>query len=319
MHKIPKVMRAAAIDRFGGPEVLSIHSLPVPELDVREVLIAMYTAGVGVWDAKIREGRFASGREHFPLVLGTDGAGTVVASRINVFNVGDQVYSYSFGNPKGGFYAEYVAVASEKLAPIPKRLDLEHAGAIPTTGLTALQGIDDVLHVKKGETVIIHGASGGVGSLAIQFAKRRGARVFATARGEDGLAFVRHLGADLAVEGQAGEIVAAARFHAPHGTDAVLGLVGGEALERCIDTLRRGGRAAYPNGVEPDPNERSGIEIMSYDAIAGIDEFERLNRAVEEAELKVPIAAAYTLHHAATAHEAIAKGHIRGKIVLEVR
>jgi NADPH2:quinone reductase len=267
----------------------------------------------------MREGRYTSGSERFPLVLGTDGAGTVVASRINVFNVGDQVYSYSFDNPKGGFYAEYVAVASEKVALIPKRLDLEHAGAIPTTGLTALQGIDDVLHVKKGETLIIHGAAGGVGSLAIQFAKRRGARVFATARGEDGLAFVRHLGADLAVEGRGDDIAAAARFHAPDGIDAVLGLAGGDALERCIDTLRPGGRAAYPNGVQPVPNERPGIEITSYDAVAGIDEFERLNRAVEEAELKVPIAAAYALDHAERAHERLAEGHVRGKIVLQVR
>ncbi|MDB5350827.1 MAG: NADPH:quinone reductase [Planctomycetota bacterium] len=319
MHKIPKVMRAAAIDRFGGPEVLSIHSIPVPDLDAREVLIAMHTAGVGVWDAEMREGRYTSGSERFPLVLGTDGAGTIVASRINVFNVGDQVYSYSFDNPKGGFYAEYVAVASEKVAPIPERLDLEHAGAIPTTGLTALQGIDDVLHVTAGETLIIHGASGGVGSLAIQFAKWRGARVLATARGEDGLAFVRHLGADLAVEARGDDIAAAARFHAPGGIDAVLGLAGGDAFERCIDTLRPGGRVAYPNGVQPVPNERPGIEITPYDAIAGIDEFERLNRAVEAAELKVPIAAAYALDHAARAHERLAEGHVRGKLVLQVR
>src|SRR2546421_617319 len=83
---------------------------------------------------------------------------------------------YSFANPKGGFYAEYVAVAAEKVAPVPGGLDLERAGAIPTTGLTALQGIDDVLHVKKGEAVVIHAASGGVGTLAVQFAKLRGAR-----------------------------------------------------------------------------------------------------------------------------------------------
>ena len=93
MHKIPKVMWAGAIDRFGGPEVPSIHSLPVPEPEAREVLIAMHTAGVGVWDAEIREGRYKTGTERFALVLGTEGAGTVVASRINVFNVRDQVYS----------------------------------------------------------------------------------------------------------------------------------------------------------------------------------------------------------------------------------
>src|SRR5437763_1749102 len=132
MAKIPKTMRAAAIDRFGGPEVLTIHTLPVPEPDTREVLIALHTAGVGIWDAEMRAGEFTSGGERFPLVLGTDGSGTVVASRVNRFRLGDQVYCYSFANPKGGFYAEYVAVASEKVAPIPRTLDLERAGAIPT-------------------------------------------------------------------------------------------------------------------------------------------------------------------------------------------
>ena len=85
--------------------------------------------------------------------------------------IGDKVYAYSWANPKGGFYAEYVAVPSDKVAHVPAHLDLEHAGAIPTTGLTALQGIDDALALKRGDTIIIHGASGGVGTLAIQFAK----------------------------------------------------------------------------------------------------------------------------------------------------
>jgi NADPH2:quinone reductase len=123
---IPKSMRAAAIDHFGGPKVLTIHTLPVPTLDAGEVLIAVDTAGVGSWDAEMREGWSPSGHPRFPLVLGTDGAGTVaaVASRIRRFKVGDLVYSYSFDNPKGGFYAEYVAVAVEKVAPKPAVLDL---------------------------------------------------------------------------------------------------------------------------------------------------------------------------------------------------
>jgi NADPH2:quinone reductase len=136
MHTIPKIMKAAAIDRFGGPDVLSIHSLPVPVPDAREVLIAVDTAGVGGWDADMREGWSPSGRTRFPLVLGTDGSGTVAAvgSRIRRLKVGDLVYAYSFDNPRGGFYAEYVAVPAEKAALIPGSLDLEHAGAIPTTG-----------------------------------------------------------------------------------------------------------------------------------------------------------------------------------------
>ncbi len=318
---VPETMRAAAIDRFGGPEALSIHTLPVPELDPNEVLIAVHTAGVGSWDADMRAGWWPEGRPRFPLVLGSDGAGIIAAvgSRIRRFRAGERVYSYSFANPKGGFYAEYVAVAADHAAPVPGNLDLEHAGAIGTTGLTALQGIDDTLHVKKGEAVIIHGASGGVGTLAVQFAKLRGARVFATASGEDGVALVRRLGADTAVDGRREDIVAAGHSFAPEGVDAVLALVGGDALERCLEAVRRGGRLAYPNGVEPAPGKRRGIEINAYDAVAGVREFERLNRAVEAAKLRVPIAAIYRLDEAAEAHERLAAGHVLGKIVLRVR
>lgn len=318
---IPKVMRAAAIDRFGGPEVLMLHTLPVPEPDKGEVLIAVDTAGVGVWDADMRAGWSPGGRTDFPLVLGTDGSGTIAAigSRMRRFQVGDQVYSYSFDNPKGGFYAEYVAIAAEKVAHIPKVLDLMHAGAIPTTGLTALQGIDDVLALKRGETILIHGAAGGVGSLAIQFAKLRGARVLATAKGEDGLEFVRRLGADEALDGRREDIAEEMRRLAPDEVSAVLALAGGEALERCLDAVKSGGRLAYPNGVEPAPEKRPGLRIVAYNAEPGVDEFARLNLAVEEAKLQVPIAEAYALGDAARAHERLAAGHVLGKIVLRTR
>ena len=318
---VPEVMRAAAIDRFGGPEVLSIHSLPTPVPDKGEVLIALDTAGVGSWDADMRAGWYPSGRPRFPLVLGTDGAGTIAAvgSHMRRLRLGDQVYSYSFNNPKGGFYAEYVAVSKDNVSPIPKGLDLRHAGAIATTGLTALQGVDNALHLKRGETLVIHGASGGVGSLAIQFAKLRGAKVLATARGDDALTFVRRLGADVAVDGERQNIVEAAHYFAPDGVNAVLALAGGEALERCLDAVRSGGRLAYPNGIEPEPKKRRGLRITPYDAVAGVEQFKALNFAVEAAKLEVPIAAAYSLAEAAKAHERLAAGHVLGKVVLRIR
>jgi NADPH2:quinone reductase len=321
MKTIPKTMRAAAIDRFGPPEVLTTRELPIPTVETNEVLIALHTTGVGSWDADIRDGWYPEGQPRFPLVLGTDGSGTVAAvgSRIRRFKPGDRVYSYSWNNPKGGFYAEYVAVVAEKVGSVPRRLDLNQAGAIPTTGLTALQGIDDTLHVKKGETVMIHGASGGVGTLAVQFAKLRGARVFATASGEDGVALVRRLGADRAVDGAREDIVTAAHEFAPDGIHALLALAGGDALERCLDALRPGGRCACPNGVEPEPEKRRAIDMMSYDAVSGVREFERLGRAVEDAKLRAPIAAAYPLEEAAKAHERLAEGHVLGKIVLRIR
>jgi NADPH:quinone reductase-like Zn-dependent oxidoreductase len=313
-------MFAAAIDRFGDPDVITGHALPVPTLDGGEVLIAVDTAGVGRWDADVRAGLYVGRKPHFPLVLGFDGAGIVAAvgSRVRRLRVGDEVYSYNWQNPKGGFYAEYVAVPADKVAPIPRRLDLRHAGAIAITGLTALQGIDGALGLKKGETIIIHGASGGVGTLAVQFAKLRGARVFATASGKDGVELVREMGAHAVVDGKRIDIDDQARRFAPHGVDAVLALAGGDALERCLNVLRRGGRIAHPNGVEPAPKKRRGMTLVRYDGIAGIREFERLNTAVQAAKLKVPIAECYPLARAYKAHERLAEGHVPGKLVLAV-
>ncbi len=319
---IPNTMQAMAIDRSGGPEVFSMHTLPVPVPTASEVLIAVHTAEVGGWDAEIRGGWSPDGKKpRFPLVLGAGGSGTVAAvgSRVRRFQMGEPVYSYSFGSPKGGFYAEYVVVPAEDAAAAPRALDLKHAGAVPIAGITALQGIDDALRVKKGERVIIYGASGGLGVFAVQFAKLRGARVLATASGSDGVALVRKLGADAAVDGRDGDIARAAQEFAPEGVDAILALAGGDTLERCIDALRKGGRLAYPNGVEPEPKRRRGIKTKPYDGTPGREEFERLGRAIESARLQVPIAAEFPLADAKLAHERLAQGHILGKIVLRVR
>lgn len=319
---VPQNMRAAAIDHYGGPEALSVRLLPTPSPGDHEVLIALDTAGVGVWDAEMRAGWSPGGGPvQFPLVLGTDGSGTVVAvgSKVRRLKPGDLVYAYSFNNAKGGFYAEYVAVLEEAVAHIPKSLDPLRAGAIPTTGLTALQGIDDALRLQRDESILIHGASGGVGTLAIQFAKLRGARVLATASGEDGLELVRDLGADSAVDGRGDDLTAAARSFAPAGIDALLGLTG-NALVLCVEALRSGGRVAYPNGVEPvpDPGKRPDVTMIPYDAIAGPTQFERLGQAVEAAKLQVPIDQAYPLGEAAEAHRRLAAGHVLGKIVLRI-
>jgi NADPH:quinone reductase-like Zn-dependent oxidoreductase len=313
-------MFAAAIDRFGGPDVLTGHALPVPRLDSHDVLIAVDTAGVGPWDADVREGLFAGRKPRFPMVLGYDGAGVVAAvgPRVRRLKIGDKVYSYNWENPKGGFYAEFVAVPADKVAPIPKRLDLRHAGAIATTGLTALQGIDDALGLKKGETIIIHGASGGVGSLAVQFARLRGARVFATASGKEGVELVRDMGAHAVVDGKRVDIDDQARRFAPDGVDAILALAGGDALERCLNALRPDGRLAHPNGIDPVPKRRRRMSIIPYDAVSGVREFERLNAAVQAAKLKVPVAECYPLAQAYKAHERLAERHVVGKIVLAI-
>lgn len=281
------------------------------------MLIALHAAGVGVWDADIRGGWWPEGRPKFPLVLGTDGAGIIRAKggRTRRFKIGDRVWAYEFINPKGGFYAEYVAVNAQHAARIPKRLDLLHAGASAVTGLTALQGIDDHLHVRRGTTILVFGATGAIGTLAVQFAKRHGARVIGTARGGSGVTLLKKLQIDAVVD-LTKKGPDQLRALAPGGLDAALALAGGKALEQMLDQMRPGGRIAFPNGVEPAPRKRSKIRIKSYDAIASPKHFARLNRAVEEARLQVPIAAVYPLAQASKAHERIERGHVLGRIVL---
>ena len=289
--EVPKMMRAAAIERLGGPEVLAVLSVPVAVPGgPHEVLIAIDTAGVGSWDADMRGGWSPGGRPKFPLILGTDGSGWIAAvgSRVRRLHPGDAVYAYNFDNPKGGFYAEYAAVAAHQVAPLPEGLDMRAAGGLATTGLTALQGIDQALLVKPADTVLILSASGGVGTLAVQFARLRGARVLAVASGDDGVALVRSLGADEAIDGRRQDICAAVRQFARGGVDRALILGGSEAMDQCIDLIRSSGRLAYPNGVEPEPKKRRGAHIVPYDAVAGLKELASLNRDVTAARLRVP-------------------------------
>src|SRR2546421_11369846 len=251
-------MRAAALDRFGGIETIQMKNLPVPEHGPDEILPRVESAGVGVWDPYEREGEFAKmfgTKPRFPYVLGSDGAGTgaAVGERVRNFKEGDRAYALALANPKGGFYAEYAAVKAENASPIPKKLTVEQAGVMPVDALTALRGLDEILRVKQGESVLVFGAGGGIGHLAVQLAKRMGARVLAVASGEDGVALVKRLGADAVVNGRKDDVEAAARAFAPGGLDAALVTAGGEATERALRALRDKGRVAYPNGVMPAP------------------------------------------------------------------
>jgi NADPH:quinone reductase len=313
---VPDTMRTAAIDKGQDAESLSIHQLPVPKPGAGEVLIAVNTAGVGVWQAKYRPSE--SQDTHFPVILGSDGAGVIAAvgAGVHGFKVGDQVYGSN-----AAFYAEYVSVRADKIAHIPRGINATEAGVLAISGLSALQGLDDVLGLKAGEKLIIHGAAGAVGTLAVQFAKLRGAKVLATVSDDAGAALVSRLGADVVINGRTTDITAAARSFAPDGVDAVLALAGGDSLEHCIDALRHDnrGRVAYLYGMEPLPRPRYGIRMSLYSYIAGPDEFQRLNKAVEGSKLQVPIAAEYSLAEAGQAHKRLAAGHLLGKIVIRVR
>jgi NADPH2:quinone reductase len=318
---VPATMKAAVIDRFGPPGVLTLRTVPTPDVGPGELLIALHAAGIGIWDAKIRDGTWAEGDERFPLILGTDGAGTVAAvgPRVRGFAVGERVWAYAYENDKGGFYAQFVVVAAENAAPCPERLDLLHAGAAAVTALTAQQGIDDHLAVRRGETVLVFGGTGAVGTLAIQLARRKGARVLATASGRAAAALVRKLGADGSFDARKPKELGRLPALAPDGIDAVLALAGGDALERCLELVHGGGRVAYPNGVEPPPRKRRGLEVRAYDAAPGRREWRRLDRAVSDARLTVPIAATYPLAQAAKAHARVEKGRALGRVALRVR
>src|SRR5262249_37460724 len=242
-NKSHQTMRAVAIDEFGGIDKMKPRQMPVPEVATDEILIRVDAAGVGVWDPFEREGGFAKEfgmQPHFPYVLGWDGAGTVeeVGGDVRNLKRGDPVYGINFMNPKGGFYAEYTAIKANTAAMLPPALSMRDAGVLATDGVTALDGLDKALQLKPGESILILGASGGVGHLAVQLATRMKARVLAVASGRDGVEFVKRLGADKVIDGHREDILKAAHEFAPKGLDAALLMAGGKAAEQAITALR---------------------------------------------------------------------------------
>src|SRR5215468_837749 len=313
-------MRAAALDQFGGIENIQLKNLPVPEPGPDEVLLRIESAGVGVWDPYEREGEFAKmfgTKPTFPYVLGSDGAGTVAAvgAQVRRFKEGDHAYALALANPKGGFYAEYVVVKADQVSPIPRKLTVEQAGVMPSDALTALRGLDDILKLKQGESLMVFGAGGGIGHLAVQLAKRIGARVFAVASGDDGVALAKRLGADAVANGRKDDLETAARAFAPNGLDAALVTAGGEATDRALRAMNKNGRVAYPNGVEPEPKAPAGLKVQSYDLEPTPEQIEKLNRLIESGPFEVHVARTFPLDKAGDAHRELDK-HFLGKLAL---
>jgi NADPH2:quinone reductase len=313
-------MRAVAIDEFGGIEKMKPRQLPVPEVATDEILVRVDTAGVGVWDPFEREGGFAKEfgmKASFPYVLGSDGAGTVekVGGQVHNFKRGDRVYGVNFMSPKGGFYAEYTVLKGNNAAMIPQALSTREAGVLAVDGVTALSGLDKTLHLKAGESILILGAGGGIGHLAVQLAKRMKARVLAAASGQDGVQFVKRLGADRVIDGRQEDILKAAHEFAPKGLDAALLTTGGKAAEQAIAAIREGGRAAYPNGVEDIPRARDGVKVMSYTFEPDPRMFSKLNELIDGGPFEVHIARTFKLEDAAEAQQAL-DTHYLGKLAL---
>lgn len=305
-------MRAVAIEGFGGREKLRVVDLPKPEAGPGEVLVCIRAAGVGPWDAKTREGFF--GERSFPYVLGVEAAGVVegVGSGVSGFGEGDEVIYHG-----GGGYAEYSAVSAEKAARKPSSLSFEEAAGVPVAGVTAYQGLVEEIGIKEGETVLIAGAAGGVGTMAVQIGASLGARVFGTAspRNHD---YLRSLGASEAIDYNENDWVEAVRQAEPGGVDAVLDCVGGETFRRSFGVVRDGWRVvtivAFGEEVDPD----RGITYWAFSAPPDHRKLEAVSEMIDAGKVRVEVEDVLSLEDAAKAHERIEEGHTRGKIVLKV-
>ena len=318
MQNTPQQMKAMAVDEFGHADKLTLHTLPVPTVDAGEVLIRVEVAGVGVWDAMEREGELVYNKVHFPRVLGGECAGTITAvgDGVERFAVGDRVYAQSFMNDKGGSYAKYVVVSEKTVAPMPNGLDMIMAGGLPIAGVTALSNLE-ALETGDGSKLMLWGASGGVGHVALQLVKRMGTSVFAIASGADGVALVKQLGADEAVDGHSKDVIQRARTFAPEGFDAALVLLGGDTVQSTLSLVRQGGIIAFPNGVMPEPKAPDGVELKKANGFANRMLLDQLNRLIDMGEFQVHIAQTFGLEEAAQAQSAM-KQHYLGKIVLRV-
>jgi NADPH:quinone reductase-like Zn-dependent oxidoreductase len=311
---ILKEMKAAVIDRFGGPEELHVAKIPIPKIGPKDILVKVNTAGVGVWDPWLREGGATA--QSFPIVLGSDGAGSVIAIGTSVrhFEVDDKAYGYAYNNPKGGFYAEYAVIPEENMAIVPPKVKLDEAGALAVSGLTALVGLEK-LRLKEGQSLVVIGASGGVGHVAVQLAKLMDVNVFGIASGIDGVELVERLGAAVVAERNEATLLDKLKDFAPEGIDAILCLANSGDLARVYHRINKTGRIAFANGVEQEPSGANGVVAIGYDGLPGSAIYRRLNDLIVKGPFRIEISKIYPLEEAAQAHKDILKHHI-GKLAL---
>jgi NADPH:quinone reductase-like Zn-dependent oxidoreductase len=313
-------MRAIAEDKLGGP--VALIDLPTPKVGANEVLIRVRAAGVNPFDWKVADGELRDEMEHrFPLILGFDAAGVVerVGANVTELAEGDEVYGYLFKPVMGeGTYAEYVGAPAAIVARKPESVGFAEAAALPTPGLTAMALVGAV-DPRKGDSVLIVGATGGVGSYAIQLAAKRGARVIATAR-RTNEAFARELGATEVVDHTRGDLVEAVRAAHPGGIEVIIDLVSNsEALSRIAGLVREGGRlASSVYAADVEELARRGVEATNIGVHPDVRQLNELSRLVDAGELSVRLERALPLEKAPEALEESRTGHVRGKVVLLV-
>ncbi|HEV8026336.1 MAG TPA: NADP-dependent oxidoreductase [Stellaceae bacterium] len=305
-------MKAIRIHRFGGPEVMAVEGVPVPEPAGDEILLRVHAASVNPVDYKIRQGKFV-GADKLPIALGRDASGTVekTGPAQRELRRGDALYAMP-GFDRGAF-AEYVILKANEAARKPERSSHVEAASVPLAGLTAWQGLFDHGGLKEGQRVLIHGGVGGVGHLAVQFAKAKGARVFTTVSRDD-LDFVRELGADEAIDYKAQRFETVA-----HDVDVVFDLIGGETQERSWTVLKRGGILVSTVGQPPrEKAAQHGVRTASFMALPNATQLATIGRLIDDGKVRPHIAATFPFAEAAAAEEQLEHGHVRGKIVLRL-
>jgi NADPH:quinone reductase-like Zn-dependent oxidoreductase len=315
-------MRAATIDRFGGPHELHIAEVEAPPLAPDGVLVRVAAAGVNPVDTKLRQGAQADSFPYiYPVILGWDAAGTIeqVGPSVTAFAEGNEVIAYCRKDFVGqGAYAELVTVPVTQVA-LRGELSVEQGAGLPLAGLTAYQALGEAIHLREGETLVVRGASGGVGSFAVQIALAHGARVIAIASASSEQ-YLRELGVQDFVDYEQDDLVEAIRGACPGGIDALLDLVGGEEeLDALVATVKEGGRVA--STLEHIGDGRWAQRSLSERYVYVRPDGAQLARLVELStggKLKVPIAEIFPLQDAARAHVRLEDGGTEGKLVLRV-
>ena len=312
-----KTMKAIRIHQYGGPEVLRYEDAPRPEPADGEALIRVHAASINPIDWKVRAGYVQKYIPHsLPLILGWDVSGTIEALGPGVRDhvVGAEVYARP-DVTRDGAYAQYMTVRASDLARKPQSLDHEYAAAVPLAGLTAWQGLLDAgnIGLQKGQTVLIHGAAGGVGTFAVQIAKWRGARIIASGSPKNE-GFLLELGADVFLDYTREHFEDVVR-----DVDAVLDTVGGETQKRSWAVLKRGGVLASTVGPPPeDVAKTHGVRAASISTRTVVSQLDEIATLIDTGVLRPIVTEILPLAEARKAHEHSQTGHTRGKIVLQV-
>src|SRR5215831_3562034 len=305
-------MRAIVIYAYGAPEVMKLENVARPEPAEDDVLIRVIAASINPVDVAIRKGYLAKLIGSFPLILGMDAAGIVekVGNKVSKYKTSDPVFAFFTLEGEGG-YAEFVTAKEDEIAPKPGTVSFAQAAGVGAAGATAWEALIDTANLRAGQTVLIHGGSGGVGHLAIQIAKAKGAKVLATAStaNQD---FLRQMGADVAIDYTRTKFEEVAK-----DVDVVLDTVGRDT--RSYGVVQKGGIiVSIVDEPKPAALEAHGIRGGALRCTPKAGVLEELSKLMEAKRLTPVISQTFPMAQVVQAQDQIATGHTRGKIVLSI-